>query len=1007
METSFLRLLGPPKLLDPTGRTLSTGTKPLALLIYLALEGGVQPRAKLARMLWPGAGAASARHSLSQAIYALRGCLPTDVLTASAAELTLTQLPSDLEALRKAAAAQQWSKVQTRLCGTLCESFEVPSAEYGLWLDGCRARVHREFMALLPALESACEWDLLLHVTAILGKVVPGETLRPFEATALDAVAAEAPSSRTAFVGRGMEMERFRRLQQQQLTEGGGAVVVLRGPSGIGKTALGSRLTRLSALRGWSCHLARGYAAEKNLAYGVLDQFLRGLDSARRSRLQDLTDSVFGYTHRETVESGISAPEDARLRLFNVTADTIISSAAGRPCLLFVDDYHWADPSSRSFLHYFARTHQGTPHILLLGCGLEGSVSALQEYRGALLMELGGLSLAEITEYLNKAEAGFRRSAELVHRQTGGNPLLVQKIVYQQDQFVGGRSVPVGTTEFFQRQFDRLSGAAQLFLAALSTLGGRGALAGIVKVSGLANEAAQVAQEELLQQRLLDVAEDVVMLNHGLAGDLFISQMDPLLKRELYARAAKFLRDSGGAPPAVIAINLDLANSSSEAYLAANLAAESSIRLAALREAEFFLRLAISHATTDDDEATSRMMLCRLFITLRRVDDAAGIMRWDGWERVSEAKKLHKQVIDVALGLDDSTKVNKTLDTSWDCVDRCLQAGDIPAGVDLLGKISTVAVDVGRQADARRALEILVPLLPSVPPDQALRVGLAAASSTAIVSSLDSAYEIASSLSHAAEAPIEKIRYFDAVAVLHFMGGGLREAEQHYLLSLQWAEKYGIYSHFFQSQNNLGVCYIEMGKYDEGERHLVTALEYCQREPYADRYALIVYDNLSILEYERGGYQQCLAYADKSSGINLHVEAPRSRHAVATLKGLASLELGQLSVAFECDRQLRAMRSQEPITSDPSYAETFSSRMHQLRGEEEKARRVLEEGISALRHTDFFGRARLRLELAKLHSRVDPEQAVRALRQLVDELDGTGAEALLSRANEMIRAIPS
>ena len=1005
MEKCVLKVLGPPELIDPAGCSVSIGRKPLALLILLALEGERQPRARLAKMLWPCASAGSARHSLSQALYTIRRSLRTACLSTTSDEIILTQLPSDLDLLARAAGAQRWSEVGTTLSGSFCEDFEIPSAEYGLWLDGCRARVHRQIAALLPALENAGEWNLVLKVTSMLREVLPVEVLRPFELTAERAVASDAPRATFPFVGRGRELKAVRQLQQQRQEEGGGVVVILRGPSGIGKTALGNRITRLSALRGWSCLEARGYVAEENLAYGILDQLLRGLSAPEQTRLNDLVDALFDPAPSDREATRLEASEDSRIRLFNLTADKIGRAAAGRPCMLFIDDYQWADPSSISFLHYFVRTQQAVPHILLLACGLEAADSALRDFREPQVLDLEGLSLEEIEEYLIQSEAVLRHSADSVHRRTGGIPLLVQKVVHQQDEFIGGRSVPVGTTAFFQRQFDRLNQEAQLFLAALSAVGGCSDIPSLAEVAGISIAQATVAQNDLIQQRLLDVSENVLTLSHSLAGDLLLSRLDPLAKRELYARAAKYLANAGGAPPAVVAINLDLANNSTEAFHAANLAAESSIRLAALREAEFFLRLAISHATTDEETASSRMMLCRLFLTLRRVEDAANILSWEGWERLSERTKLRKQVLDAALALEDSATFAQALDYTWECIQRCLDADELPAAVDLLTRITSVAVDLGRQQEARQALEVLVPLLPHIPSNQALRFGVTAASATALVTSVDRATEIVSSLSHAAETPLEQVHYCDALALLQFTAGNLQEAEQNFLLSLQLAERYGIYSVFFPSHNNLGVSYIEMGRYADSERHLMHGLEYSQREPDADRRALIVYDNLAVLEFERGRYQRCLSYVDKSSHINFAVGAPRARHAAITQKGLASLALGRLAAAFECYRELRDVRERGPITSDRSYTETFASRMHQLRGEEEEARRVLQEAIDDLRHTDFFGRARLRLELSKLDSRRDPERALKAARQLEEELIGTGADPLLSRVREQIRTV--
>src|SRR5690606_42149350 len=61
--------------------------KAAALLAYLALnQGRVLARTELAALLWADTTSDHARHSLAQALYSLRRCLPTLVIDAGRSE---------------------------------------------------------------------------------------------------------------------------------------------------------------------------------------------------------------------------------------------------------------------------------------------------------------------------------------------------------------------------------------------------------------------------------------------------------------------------------------------------------------------------------------------------------------------------------------------------------------------------------------------------------------------------------------------------------------------------------------------------------------------------------------------------------------------------------------------------------------------------------------------------------------------------------------------------------
>ena len=99
-----LHLLGSPRLLYRSGAPVRWRTKKhLAVLVYLHLEGRERPvrRDALAELLWPDAPAAKGRHSLSQALVAIRERLGAEALTRREHDVRLLAPPTAaLELLR-------------------------------------------------------------------------------------------------------------------------------------------------------------------------------------------------------------------------------------------------------------------------------------------------------------------------------------------------------------------------------------------------------------------------------------------------------------------------------------------------------------------------------------------------------------------------------------------------------------------------------------------------------------------------------------------------------------------------------------------------------------------------------------------------------------------------------------------------------------------------------------------------------------------------------------------
>lgn len=95
-----LRLFGPPQLIRGERDQVRFRTKKhLAVLLYLHFEGRASavPRDRLVDLIWPDVPPQKGRHSLSQALLAIRTRLGSSALTGREEDVQLlAELPSDL-----------------------------------------------------------------------------------------------------------------------------------------------------------------------------------------------------------------------------------------------------------------------------------------------------------------------------------------------------------------------------------------------------------------------------------------------------------------------------------------------------------------------------------------------------------------------------------------------------------------------------------------------------------------------------------------------------------------------------------------------------------------------------------------------------------------------------------------------------------------------------------------------------------------------------------------------
>jgi class 3 adenylate cyclase/tetratricopeptide (TPR) repeat protein len=349
------------------------------------------------------------------------------------------------------------------------------------------------------------------------------------------------PASTAKLIGRDAEMAAI----AARLDAEGGALIIVRGDPGIGKSTLVAVAARAAAERGFdivAAHVldfgtARGAGPIATLVAGLLDA--PGDDDGRRIAL-DLavrTGRVdpLDANHLSDLLELISddSPDldsrDRAARQLEALA-ALIASAPRRP-LAVVEDVHWADPATLVRLRRVAEALVARGGALLATTRIDGDPfdSGWRDF-GAHALDLEPLSSADAARIAADTLADADLVARCVER-AAGNPLFLEQLVHAatRDAFLPGTVQGVVLA-----RVDRLAPRDRTALQAASIAGQRFTLA---LVRHLAHDAGWLP-DEAIARRLLRVVDDELAFHHALILDGIYASITHGRRRDLHRAAA-------------------------------------------------------------------------------------------------------------------------------------------------------------------------------------------------------------------------------------------------------------------------------------------------------------------------------------------------------------------------------------------------------------------------------------------------------------------------------------
>ncbi|HEY0542347.1 MAG TPA: AAA family ATPase [Actinoallomurus sp.] len=369
---------------------------------------------------------------------------------------------------------------------------------------------------------------------------------------------------------------------------GRGAVLLVEGAPGIGKTALLEAVRTSAAERRVRVLTAVGGELERDLPFAIVRQLF---EPALRPAENDL---LTGAAALAAPVFGLDGGADAATGNIVHGLYWVCSNLAERgPLLLAVDDVHWADEASLRFVSHLARRIADLPVLLLLSgrprAPEAGLTRALSGVRPELIvlrpLSEGAVSRLVRTRMPGAADDAFCRACA---HASGGNPFLLAEVLTSlRDDHV--RPVAAEAERVADLRPETISHAV---LARLARLGPEAvrlarALAVLGPVDGL-RQAARLADVE--QAGAAEIAD-------ALAGESIITAtrpiefVHPLVRTAVYAdgsemqraadhKRAALILAADGAPGELLVPHLLVAEPSSDPFVVETLRAAADRALA-------------------------------------------------------------------------------------------------------------------------------------------------------------------------------------------------------------------------------------------------------------------------------------------------------------------------------------------------------------------------------------------------------------------------------------------
>lgn len=383
----------------------------------------------------------------------------------------------------------------------------------------------------------------------------------------------------------GRERERAEMLAHvDALLQGLGAVVLLEGEAGVGKTRFLQAIASDAEWRGVEVLWGSEKPAETALPYGALVEALSGGLSPLRARqlaqlvegiwLQALTAllSPLGSAWPDLPPAPSLEPAQERDRLVNALAQLLVGWARIAPVLLVLDDLHWAGPAMLDLLARLAPALRPGGLLVLGSYRSEDARTSPEIWQGLQALDRAGVQGRLALARLDAAASGelIRRSLgrpaphleARLFAETAGNPLFLLETLRAlsdegllghdekgqwriQEEGFGPEEVeiplPAAVEETIARRLEALAPAARETLTLAAVLGERFDF-DLLHAASRTEPARLLANvRKLVQRRFLEEADQAYRFHHDKIRQVVYSRVREGDRPKLHRRVAQAL----------------------------------------------------------------------------------------------------------------------------------------------------------------------------------------------------------------------------------------------------------------------------------------------------------------------------------------------------------------------------------------------------------------------------------------------------------------------------------